>query len=47
MSTSLVINNKDLDILHKKSENYYKLLISKKAKFSTNLLALRGDFYFK
>ena len=41
---SLIIENNVFDILMKKSKDYYKMLISKKAQFSNNSLVLKRDF---
>ena len=41
---SLTINNNAFDILRKKSEDYYTLIISKNAQFSKHSLVLKRDF---
>ena len=41
---SLTINDKVFDVLIKKSKDYYELLLSKKAQFPNNSLALKRDF---
>ena len=41
---SLIIKNNSFDILTKKSKDYYALIITKKAQFSTYSLVLKRDF---
>ena len=43
-SPSLVINDKDYNILTKKSKDYYSLLLCKKDKFPNGSLALKREF---
>ena len=41
---SLVINDKDYNVLTKKSKDYYSLLLCKKAQFLNGSLALKREF---
>ena len=41
---SLRIDNKDFDVLKKKSKDYYLLIKSRKAQFPNNLRFLKYDF---
>ena len=41
---SLVINDKDYNVLTKKSKDYHSLLLCKKAQFPNGSLALKREF---
>ena len=46
ISPSLIIGNKIFDIKHKKSKDYYSLLVSKKAQPPSIIRKLKSDFNF-